>query len=462
MNKIVTYLLATFCLLAGVSARAQQAAAPANPVTAFVNVHVVPMDRNRLLRGQTVIVEKGMIKAMGSKVRVPDGARVINGKGRLYLSPGLADMHNHSDTREDLALYLANGITAMLNMGEARNSFVGRTRIAVNRGDIPGPHVYAALAVDGSPQYGHLVVTSPEEARAAVLLAKANDYSFIKVYNNLSPEVFEALAAEGQTQGIPLVGHGVTSVGLERQLAAGQPLVAHAEEFFYTFFTPPGAELNDAPPALSRIPEAIVLIKRHNAFVTADLDNYATIAEQFGRPDIVAGYLKESAARYLSPSDRVGWINSGYQKKKVDLAARVGFLRVFIKAMADADVPLVTGGDAPAVPGLIPGFSMHDNLRALEQAGLSRFQILSAATRIPGEFIARAGADAERFGTIQVGNRADLILSARNPLDDLSTLEKPEGVMARGIWYPASELQALLENVATKYAKAAPSPEAPQ
>jgi hypothetical protein len=454
MHKIGLFLSALLCLLVHMSAQAQQPSSLPKELTAFVNVHVVPMDENRTLRGQTVVVEEGMIKAIGRRIRVPDGARIIDGKGRLYLSPGLADMHNHSDTRDDLILYLANGVTAMLNMGEARNSFVGRTRIAVNRGEIPGPHVYVALAVDGSPQYGHLVVATPEEARAAVLLAKANGYDFIKVYNNLKADVFDALAAEGRLQGIPLVGHGVTSVGIERQLAAGQPLVAHAEEFFYTFFTPPGAELNDAPPPLSRIPDAIALIKRHNAFVTADLDNYSTIAEQFGRPDVVAGYLKEPVTRYLAPADRVGWINSGYQKKKVDLAARTRFLRIFIKAMADAGVPLITGGDAPAVPGLVPGFSMHDNLRALEQAGLSRFQILSAATRIPGEFIARSGADSERFGTVAVGNRADLILSARNPLDDLSTLETPEGVMARGRWYSATELQALLDGVASRYEKA--------
>src|SRR3546814_4666253 len=62
-------------------------------------------------------------------------------------------MHNHVTSRDDLTLLLANGVTTMLNMGEATNAFAGRTRIAVNKGAVPGPHIFTALAVDGDPQY---------------------------------------------------------------------------------------------------------------------------------------------------------------------------------------------------------------------------------------------------------------------------------------------------------------------
>lgn len=423
----------------------------ANAAVAFVNVDVVPMDSNRVLRDQTVIVEGGRIAAVGRGLQVPAGVKIIDGKGR-YLSPGLADMHNHSETREDLALFLANGITTMLNLGEAPNNFVGRTRLAVEKGDVPGPRVLLALAVDGSPQYGHLVVATPEDARAAVRIAKANGYGFIKVYNNLSPDVFAAVMAAARTDGLAVVGHGVRSVGLEKQLGAGQAMVAHAEEFFYAFFTPPGAPQTNAAPGMERIPQAIALLKRTGAFVVADLHNYATIADQFGKPEVVAAYLREPEARYLSPADRLGWINSSYQDKKVDLSERVVFLRSFIKAMADAGVPLMNGGDAPTIPGLVAGFSVHRNLAMLERAGLSRFQILSLATRVPGEFVNRYAPAEAPVGTVSVGSRADLILTDSNPLDGLATLERPLGVMANGRWYDAAELKALLDGVAAKYA----------
>src|SRR3546814_7995300 len=60
--------------------------------------------------------------------------------------------------------------------------------IAVNKGAVPGPHIFTALAVDGDPQYGHLVIKTPEDARAIVGIAKANGYSFIKAYTNLRSE----------------------------------------------------------------------------------------------------------------------------------------------------------------------------------------------------------------------------------------------------------------------------------
>ena len=460
MKRITSRLLGWMGGLAATLFAGPAPAAEPPAVTAFVNVNVVPMDRERVLRGQTVIVEGGRIAAIGRKVKVPASAKIIDGSGR-YLSPGLADMHNHADSREDLALFLANGVTTMLNMGEARNSFVGRTRIAVDKGEIVGPRIFSALAVDGSPQFAHLVVASPEDARAAARLGKANGYAFIKVYNNLSPEVWAELVTAARVEGLAVVGHGISSVGLEKQLAAGQVLVAHSEEFFYTYFTPPGVVPSSDVPVNDRIPDAIALIKRTGAYVTADLHNYATIAGQFGRPDVVAAYLQMPESRYVSPADRVGWAHSGYQKRKVDVSARVAFLRRFIKAMADAGVPLVSGTDAPSIAGLVPGFSVHQNLAMLEDAGLSRFQILSLATRVPGEFVQRHVAGAGPAGTVSVGSRADLVLVDSNPLDRLATLRRPVGVMANGRWFDAVELKGLLDEVVARYGAAGAAPRQP-
>jgi imidazolonepropionase-like amidohydrolase len=87
----------------------------------------------------------------------------------------------------------------------------------------------------------------------------------------------------------------------------------------------------------------------------------------------------------------------------------------------------------------------------LEQAGLSRYQILSLATRVPGEFVNRYAPGAAPAGTVTVGSRADLVMTDANPLEDLATLERPAGVTANGRWYDAAELKALIEGVASKY-----------
>jgi hypothetical protein len=415
------------------------------------------MDRERVLVDQTVIVEGDKIVAMGSHLPVPAGAQVIDGHKTAYLSPGLADMHTHSETRDDLAVYLANGVTTILQMGDARARFVDTIVPEVNRGAIPGPHTYVGFLVDGSTDYNGFIIKTPAEARAIVGLAKTNGYDFIKVYVGLSTEVFSALADEGRRLGMPLIGHGVYAVRLERQLAEGQVLVAHAEEFFYTFFTPPGVEESDTPPDPSRIPSAVALVKKYNTTVTADLVTYAAIAHQIGRPDVVAAFLARPETAYLSPNDRLAWQRSRYVEKTAKLVPKLAFLRLLVKAMADGGVELVAGTDAPGVPGTMPGFSLHDDLDELEASGLTRFQALSTATRAPGALIRRTKGG-EPFGVVAPGYRADLILSAGNPLASLATLRTPVGVMVQGQWRDATALKALTDKVRESYRRAAEVP----
>ena len=430
--------------------------AMAAEVTAFIHVNVVPMDRERVLHGQTVVVRDGRIEAMGRDLKVPAGAKLIDGHGTAWLAPGLSDMHIHADTREDLAVMLANGITTALNMGEASNAFVGRTRAAVERGEVPGPRVFTALAVDGSPRYGHLVVPTPEAARAAVGLAKANGYEFIKVYNGLTPEVFDALASESKSAGLSVVGHGVESLGLERQVAGGQVMVAHLEEFLYAYMKVPAEGGPSAAPAKTEIDRAVEFAKRTRITITADLATYQAIAAQWGKPAAVQEYLRSGDARYLSPMSRIDWLKSGYQKRQASLAARAQFLGHFVKALANAGVPLIAGTDAPTIPGLAIGTALHSDLAALEKAGLSRFQVLATATRGPGGFITRARPNEVSFGTVEVGSRADLLLVAGNPLEDLSALRKPIGVMTAGRWRDAADLQKLLNFVEQTYQAGTP------
>ena len=374
----------------------------------------------------------------------------MDGRG-AYLSPGLADMHTHSDTRQDLKVYLANGVTSILNMGGATTGFIDTLRPAANDGKLPGPHVYAAFKVDGSPEYNELFVTTPEEARAIVHIAKTNGYDLMKVYNNLSPECFQAIIEEGKLQHMPVVGHGVTAVGLRRQLDAGQVMVAHTEEFLYTVFYDPENRSAEGAPDPSKIPGVIDLVLRDRVFVTADLITYATIARQWGKPEVVAEFLRRPETRYLRPEDRLLWARGDYKTRKGSIDARLAFLKRFTKAASDAGVSLIAGTDAPPIPGLVPGFSLHDDLQALVEAGLSRYQALSTATRTAGEFIRRSLPDVEPFGTVTVGHRADLILTASNPLDDLAALRKPLGVMAAGHWYPSAQLGELLESTASEY-----------
>ena len=422
-------------------------------VTAFVHVNVVPMDRERVLADQTVLVDKGVITAVGRDVRVRKDARVIDGRGK-FLSPGLADMHSHSDTREDMKVYLAKGVTTLLNLGGASSDFIDQLMPLLNRGERPGPHVYAALRIDGTPQYGQLIVKTPKEARWAVRLAKTNGYRFMKLYNNLSPAAFAATADEARKQGLGLAGHHLEAVPLGTEIGGGQFLVAHLEELIYALFKSPDDDPLAAPPE-STIREAVALLQAKHAFVVADLFTFQSIAEQWGRPDVVARYFAEPEAKYVPYEWRLSWRRDDYVTRKGSLSPRAVFLARLAKALEDAGIPLVTGTDAPTIPGVVPGFSLHDELDRLVAAGFNPFQALSAATRTPGEFISRTIHDSPRFGEVASGYRADLILSDSNPLEDLQTLRTPAGVMSHGRWYDRDELHSLLDSVASDYSAVA-------
>jgi imidazolonepropionase-like amidohydrolase len=412
-------------------------------VNAFVDVHVVPMDRERTLDHQTVLISDGKIIAMGpvGDIKVPTGAQRIAAAGQ-WLLPGLADMHVHVNVNDDLALFIANGVTTALHMGLAPSYMVVEDRRAIESGNLVGPQLFFGFMVDGNADAGRPHVSTPQQARAMVDFAKANGYEFIKVYNDISKPEFAAIVDEAHRLNMAVIGHGVRAVGLPAALRQGQVMVAHAEEFLYTAFA---NKTDDAA-----IPGVVAATRVSGAWVTPNLSAYELIAKQWGKPDVVAGFLRAPEIAYLSPQTRVDWSISGYQFRKGSIAENLPFLRQFSRALSDAGVPLLTGTDTP-LPGLLPGYSEHDDLRELVEAGLTPYQALIAATRSPGEFIRKFVPRAEPFGTVAIGMRADLVLVRQNPLTALDTLRKPVGVMAHGRWYDAAALARLLEDRKERY-----------
>ena len=157
--------------------------------------------------------------------------------------------------------------------------------------------------------------------------------------------------------------------------------------------------------------------------------------------------------KYVSPSIREQWHPDNSGRGRLPLDARRTYhestnerLQI-VKALYDGGCGLLVGTDTP-VPYVIPGFSLHDELRLFVQAGLSPFEAIKAGTRNAAECLG----ERDKFGSIAPGQRADLLLLEANPLDDVSNAAKRVGVMARGRWYPQAELQAKLDALADRYA----------
>jgi imidazolonepropionase-like amidohydrolase len=432
----------------GVATSAQETrSSPPLGTFAFVDVSVVPMDSERIVPHQTVIIEGRNILAMGpvATVAIRKNATRIDGRGSLYLMPGLADMHSHADQEDDLSLYVANGVTTILTLGGTSRQFVRETRNRIHSGEIIGPTAYAARVLDGPP--APRAVRSEDEARNVVDEAKAAGYDLIKVYNDLGKKEFYATVDEARRQQMAVVGHAVRSVELKDALNAGQVLVVHAEEYIYMYFH------KSRDPSLTA--SAAKFTHEAGAYVIPNLSAYEAIALQWGKPKQVRAFLERPEARYLRPCLRQHWAEGAdYKTRTGSLDGNLEFLRLFTKALSDQHVPLMLGTDSPPIPGMYAGYSIHDDLRNMREVGLTPYQILSAGTRVPGEFIARFVRNSEPFGTVRPGSRADLLLLAHNPLDSVDNVREPLGVMAAGHWMTARFLHAVLENYAKEYRNA--------
>jgi len=420
---------------------------PAVATTALVDVTVLPLDRERVLPAQTVLVQGERIVAIGpaSSLRAPAGARVIDGRGK-YLMPGLADMHTHLVRREDLLLYLALGVTTVRNMWGAPLHVEWRDRIA--RGRMLGPTIYTAgPIIDGpSPVHdGSLVLRAADEVDRTIELHRAARYDFLKVYTGLERPVYARLISAAAAAGLPVAGHIPRAVGLDGVLAAGQRTVEHLNVLYDALQaddSPVKGKLDRASRARrldfideSKIPPLVRRVRAAGTWVCPT----RVVMDQDEPASRVRARLRRPEMKVVPDVDLMIWTPRG-DPPPAELARGQRGLALgdkLIRSLRDGGARLLLGTDL-GNPLVVAGFSVHDELAHLVRAGLTPFEALSAGTRSAAELL---GGD---FGTVAVGKRADLLLLEGNPLADVSHARRIAGVMVRGRWLGAVERAALL------------------
>ena len=439
------------------------AAVDAKTSIAFVGVTVIPMDREETLPDQTVLIQAGKIVAVGptKQTALPHDAIVIDGKGR-FLMPGLADMHVHLEHKDFFLLFLRNGVTSIRNMWGT--PFHQSLQTLVERGDIPGPTIYTTgPIIDGSPRIWpqSKAVRTAEEARIEVRRQKADGYEALKVYENLSWDAYDALTTTAKETGMRIEGHVPMAVGVEHALVTGQHSIEHLSGYIWAVkrddFEVTGTGRRWRLKAAYAVdPQKIKLIAL--ASKESGVWNCVTLIVTQRFADTVGGFaptrLSRPEMRFVPP-----WIRARWDPKKDfrmqhmgrgavrDMRKASEVNTMITSALRDAGAGILLGTDAPN-PLIVPGFAIHDELENLVRAGLSPYEALRTGTVNAASALERAG----EFGVVKSGSRADLLLLEANPLNDLSTLQNPVGVMARGHWFNAAELDARLEALATKYA----------
>ena len=441
--------------------------------SAFVDVNVIPMDRERVLSGQTVLVRDGVIFDIGPNVKVPAGAKRIEGKGK-FLIPGLADMHNHLFSDDDfpdeladdeLRVMVANGVTTSRLMIGTPEQLVLRERI--RKGELAGPTLYlASPQLTGQPRTaehnGRLTQTA-EEGRKAVQDFKAAGYDVIKLTYAVKQPAYDAIIEEGKKLGIPIVGHVDPAVGALHAIKSGQQ-IEHLDAYLE-------AILKDDSPVKTSVSSAGLFRKENWASMDhIDEAKLKSIAQETAKAGIYStptlNFFKYIYGQWVTEEQVRAWPDFRFMPKKLvadwDAALKSIYTRIaaskehrdkymwarreLTKQIHLAGGKIMAGSDSPDVY-FAYGFTIHRELLALVEAGLSPYAALEAATRNPAEFLKGP------FGVIEKGRRADFLLLHENPLEDITRTEKRVGVMLRGTWYPQADLDRELDTIAEKFAK---------
>lgn len=481
-------LLGTLCLL--LSACTQTGP----PTVAIRDVTVVDVTDGSLRADHTVVVAGNRIVAVGptDEVRIPPDADVIDAAGG-YLIPGLWDMHVHSVDNVEaeeadqsianqdwhLPLFLAHGVTGVRNM----NDFTGDVTLELTRtikrqlveGSRPGPPRFlsAGPAVDGDPYLGFtkkVSVRTAAEARAVVEQLASNGADLVKVYENVSREVYFAILDEAGRREISVDGHLPFRITPEEAAAAGQRTVEHPEALAAGCSTEADAERErlaavladyDGPPGSekllvmqirhyralydSRDPAACAPAfesYRHNGVaVTADLLVYHHIvhAEEI---------ISDTARMRLVPEAiRRNWeemLDSEMYRELQSVLRPIPPLELEnVRLANEAGIVLLAATDVDFPMG-VPGLSLHEELVRLVEAGLTPLEALRTATLNPARVLGLA----ESVGTIEVGKLADLVLLDANPLEDIHNTLKIRAVVADGRLYRRADLDRMLETAA--------------
>ena len=432
-------------------------------VIAFVDVSVATMETPDVAKHQTVIVDGASIARLGpaGSVEVPPDAERIDGRGKVLI-PGLHDMHVHLDnTRGMLALFVGSGVTTVRNMAGSPRTIALRDKIA--KGELLGPTIYTAGPfVDGErPRWeSSATVATAADAERVTADHVAAGYDFVKIYNGLTVDSYDALAAAAKAHHLRLVGHVPFKVPLDHVLAAEQASIEHLSGYAEAI------ERADSPVRHrkgstsvivrwmyadpDRIAEVAAETARHGVWNTPTLVTAVAYSDLYrGQVPVASGDLDE-----VSPDWRARW-DPKKSPHHYERAIRHAMERAhdktletelaLVRELTAAGAPLLAGTDTPN-PYVVPGGSLHQELGLLVTAGLTPYAALRAATIDAGDFLGDP-----KDGRIAVGAHADLVLLDGDPLVDIHAVDKINGVMLRGRWLSQDRLRQMHDQFVELY-----------
>jgi imidazolonepropionase-like amidohydrolase len=424
-----------------------QVKVPTTPV-AFTHVQLFDSEAMQFLPDQTVIVDKGRIRAVGAaaSVAVPAGAQVIDGKGKTLL-PGLWDCHMHVAGDYTGVQELSMGVTSVRDPGNDDSLTLDR-RARVAKNELLMPHVYPSSLIDGKgPNTAQVanVATSQAEAIALVDKAKENGFTGVKFYGTLNPAWLPAAAAEAHKLGLHVHGHIPQGIRPLEAIKDGYDEVTHINWII----------MQAMPDSVIKVDNGIMRFEGPGRYAKdVNLDGpemqeiIKTMAAKgiYSDPTMVAfeslyypenGDLAPMYAPFvgtLPPTTERGFRTGGFAVPK-DLT-RADYRKSWAKMvellgrMHKAGVPIVAGTDGA-------GIELVREIEIYTEAGMTHGEAIAAATIVPAKLV---GKDQET-GSIKVGKAADLFLVEGDPAKKIADLRQTRVVMLDGKLLDADALR---------------------
>jgi hypothetical protein len=450
------YLLLGFCFELSFAAKCQ------NPVKStgcvIKNVSIVDVENGTIQKNKTIIIKNGFISKISSEVKDNElsGLNIIDGTN-LFVIPGLFDSHVHYlDPSTFGPLLISNGVLFVREMGNETSSAV-KQRDLLNSGKLFGPEMITTGAfLDGDkpfiPQIS-LKCGTPDEGRAMVKQQIANGVNQIKTYSGLTPDVFEAIIDECKKNNIKTVGHVPEMVYIEDAAKDGLSSCEH----LFGFGNVIAKSLNLQPKLKGggmgadqeyflRYPEVNkeklqIELKKISSY---DMAVCPTLVEMKCGMNLNEIYSHNyPMLEYISPMIWNMWRMWEAQKGNTAFFKQIfPFYMSVLKDLYNAKFTLLVGTDL-LFAGIIPGYSVHEEMEIWQDAGIPPVDILRSATIAPARFI---GVD-KSLGTITEGKKASFVLLRDNPLIDIKNTQKIEAIVLHGNYFNRHELDSLLHTV---------------
>jgi amidohydrolase family protein len=406
---------------------------PQSRSVAITHVNVVDVIEGRILPNMTVTIGDATIATVTANGRPSPNARIVDGAGK-FLIPGLWDMHAHMEASGTpwLALYVANGVTGIRDMG-SNLDLILEMRESTASGRVMGPRIFAAGPIlDDAPGAWpfRMRVRNSADGRAAVQLLKRRGVDLIKVHNHTPPDAYFAIAEEARRQNLPLAGHVPLKVTIEQAIEAGQNDIEHLSESRLWMECSGGRTYRrEACRPLFE------MLARRGIWQTPTL----AASSEMATIGTAASAVPAEQLAYATKSVRAMWAeNQGtfatpevirMFKERAEVAAAV------TNDMSKAGVGILAGCDS-----LIAGFCVHDEVAAMVRGGMTPLAALQTATLNPARYFNRS----QSAGSVAPGRRADLVLLDADPLTDIGNVRRIRAVVVAGRFLGRKELDTLL------------------